>query len=155
MDLGTGVGLLARLQAASLQSKNDDCAGFFDPLASLGAAPSIPSLRNERPILSILKEIFIEETNLDEKRSGSRPNKSLLEEVFLGSGSGLKSFEGGTGFIASVRSIFDDFSPSKVSMKYHPSSLLEDVNRTRVEFVEQVGLGATSTFGYLSSSLEM
>ena len=49
--------LFACLQVVSLQSNDNDCAGFLERLVSSKSAPSIPSLRNESPIFSTLREI--------------------------------------------------------------------------------------------------
>ena len=63
-------GFLAWLQAATFQSEDNDCASFFDPPVSSSSAPSIPSFRKESPLLTILKEISVE----DEKKKTVKSN---------------------------------------------------------------------------------
>ena len=69
-----------------------------------------------------------------------------MKEEVLESGSGLKSFECGTGFTTSVESKFDDLYSSKVSLKDQ-----HDVNHTRFKYSEEVVLEVTSTLDDLPS----
>ena len=63
-------GLLAWLQAATFQSEDNYCASFFDPPVSSSSTPSIPSFRNETPLLTIFKERSVE----DEKKKTVKSN---------------------------------------------------------------------------------
>ena len=68
-------GLLARLQAATLQAEDDDYASFSDPPESSSFAPSILSLRNESQFLTILKERSVEDKITDVKSMDSQPGE--------------------------------------------------------------------------------
>ena len=68
-------GLLARLQAATLQAEDDDYASFSNPPVSSSFAPSILSLRNECPFLTILKERSVEDKITDVKSMDSQPGE--------------------------------------------------------------------------------
>ena len=151
----TGAGLLARLQVASLQSKDNDRAGFSGPPVSSSSVPFIPSLKNESPILSTLNERSVEDEITNGKRSGSQLGESFLEEVVLDTNTGLKSFSGHIGVTASVEIIFEDLSPVTAPVDDQFASSLESMGRPRVEFGEQGGLEGQAAFGRLSSSSEI
>ena len=146
--------MLARLQAAILQAEGNDCAGFSGPPVNSYSGLSIPSLRNDSLLLTILKKRSVEDEITDVTRANSQPGESFFKEVMLETDIRLKSFSGDISFTTSPESIFNYLSPPTASRRDKIASSLESMDQSRVEFSYQGGLEGQVSFGGLSSSVD-
>ena len=89
--LGLDPGLLARLEAVTLQIDKEDEAGILDSGATLGVSLPIPSLGNESPVLSAMKDGAVGNKITTKRRLTPQPSESFVLGRGSMSGDGIKA----------------------------------------------------------------
>ena len=76
--LGLDPGLLAPLEAVTLHIDKDDETGILDSGATLGVSLPIPSLGNESPVLSTMKDGAVGNKITTKRRLTPQPSESFF-----------------------------------------------------------------------------